>query len=198
MSPKLLTLLIPLAVAVTVTGQQPKPSATASGVFNGRSGKPMANARLILAEVLGDSEVANAKVKLVPKVATAVADAQGRFQFKGFTPGVYTIVYEPAGVSSMPPVEFSIKSLGVYDKSIAPLLRSTELGRTDPYPPRAWGNVYTLMKGHTFWSEGQHMRIWNATVRRGAQGPFLEMRRGVIWTQRFDEGGTINLDAWSF
>ena len=198
MSTKLLSLLIPLAVVVSLTGQQPKSSATASGVITGRSGKPMANARLILAEVVGDAEVANAKVKLVPKVATAVADAQGRFQFKGFTPGVYTIVYEPAGVSSLPPVEFSIRSLTAYDKSIAPLLRSTELGRTDPYPQRAWGNVYTLMKGHTFWSEGQHMRIWNATVRRGAQGPYLEMRRGVIWTQRFDEGSQIKFETWSY
>jgi len=198
MSTKLLSLLIPLAVVVSLTGQQPKSSATASGAITGRSGKPMANARLILAEVVGDAEVANAKVKLVPKVATAVADAQGRFQFKGFTPGVYTIVYEPAGVSSLPPVEFSIRSLTAYDKSIAPLLRSTELGRTDPYPQRAWGNVYTLMKGHTFWSEGQHMRIWNATVRRGAQGPYLEMRRGVIWTQRFDEGSQIKFETWSY
>ena len=46
------------------TKSQPKPGAPASGVFTGRSGKPMANRRLILAEVTGDSELTYAKIKL--------------------------------------------------------------------------------------------------------------------------------------
>jgi hypothetical protein len=42
------------------------------------------------------------------------------------------------------------------------------------------------------------MKIWNATVRRGPQGPFLELRRGRLWLQNFEDKSEIKFDAWSF
>ena len=42
------------------------------------------------------------------------------------------------------------------------------------------------------------MKIWNATLRRGATGPYLEMRKGVIWQADFKDKGQITLEAWSF
>jgi len=190
-----------LAVALSLPGQpkpQPKPARTAGGVFIGRSGKPMAGARLFLCSVAEDAEVLHAKVRLLAGVPTATADKDGRFQFTGFSPGTYTIVYLPAGSSVLVPNELSIKSLAAYSKSIAPLLRNTELGTGEPYEPRPWGQLYTLMKGHTFRAEGPSMRIWNATIRRGQAGPYLEMRRGAIWLQRLEDKGEIKFSAWSF
>jgi hypothetical protein len=42
------------------------------------------------------------------------------------------------------------------------------------------------------------MKIWNATLRRGATGPYLEMRKGVIWQGDFKDKGQIALEAWGF
>jgi len=42
------------------------------------------------------------------------------------------------------------------------------------------------------------MKIWNATVRRGQNGPYMEIRRGLIWLQRFEDGSQIRFEAWSF
>jgi hypothetical protein len=170
----------------------------ADGVFLGRSGKPMANARLVLGEVVGDQEVTYARVKLVGNVSTAVADREGRFQFKGFTPDTYTIVYQPSGVSDVLPIQINIKPFLAADKSITPLLRGVELGKNEPYAARAWGRRFTLLKGHTFYSQGPIMKIWNATVRQGRGGPYMEIRRGVLWTDRFEDGSEIKLEAWSY
>ena len=83
--------VIALVVTVVCTGQpaksQPKSGAPASGVFTGRSGKPMANMRLILAEVTGDQELTYAKIKLAVSPPTAVTDDKGQFQFTGVAPG---------------------------------------------------------------------------------------------------------------
>jgi hypothetical protein len=42
------------------------------------------------------------------------------------------------------------------------------------------------------------MKLWNATVRRGKQGPFLEVRRAVVWLHELADKSEIKFDAWSF
>jgi hypothetical protein len=42
------------------------------------------------------------------------------------------------------------------------------------------------------------MKIWNATLRRGATGPYLEVRKGWIWQADFKDKAEIKLEAWSF
>lgn len=194
---RLVAMLLLAAVLPPCSGQQ-KAGATASGVFLGRSGKPMAKARLILGEVKGDQEVTYARIVLPAQLVTAVTDDKGAFQFKGFTPGEYTIVYQPTGAAGALPASINIKPLLAVTKSIAPLLRGTELGLLEPYPNRVWGSLFTILKGHTFHAEGPYMRIWNATVRRGQDGPYLEMRRGVLWTARIDDKSQVKFSAWSY
>lgn len=202
--PNRLTVYLPLlALALSIGGQllraQAKPAATATGVFVGRSGKPMAGARLILCDVLEDREFLYARLRLLSSVPVATADAKGRFQLQGFKPGAtYTLVYTLPGSSLALPAEISIRSLNATDRSIAPLLRNAELGTFEPFPERSWGPAFTLLKGHTFWSEGPQMKIWNATVRRGKEGPYLEIRRGVIWLQKLDDKTNFKFEAWSF
>jgi hypothetical protein len=200
--PPMRTVLLLWAAASFCLGQQAKApakgAASAAGVFLGRSGKPMAKARVLLGEIAGDQEVVYAKIKLPPTLPAAVTDDQGRFQFKGFPPGEYTIVYQPAGTPPVVPAEINIKPFLAVTKSIAPLLRGFELGKNEPYPERPWGREFTLLKGHTFFSEGPSMKIWNATVRRGQSGPYMEIRRGLIWIQRLQDGSQIRFEAWSF
>lgn len=157
----------------------------------------MAGARLILCGVYENQYSFRGVVRLLDGVPTATADAAGKFEFKGFAPGRYTIIYLPAAVKIAVPNEITVSPLDAVDQSIAPLLRSTELGTSRPYEPRIWG-PFTLMKGHTFWSTGPQMKIWNATVRRGQQGPFLEVRRGNLWMQQMAAGTEVKFDAWSF
>lgn len=198
MRPKWLHTLVLLAVGGCLAGQQPKsqpkPATAASGVFLGRSGKPMAGARLILCQAVEDQ----GKIRLLPNVPTAIADKVGRFGFHNFDPGRWTIIYLPAGVDAGIPNEIDIAALEAVDKSLAPLLVKYELGTTQAYEPRRWGPQFTLLKGHTFWSMGAQMKIWNATVRRGQQGPFLELRHGRVWLQDLDDKTEIKFDAWSF
>ena len=170
----------------------------ATGVFMGRSGKPMARARLVLGELVQDDQLAFATVKLVDNVSTAVADADGKFQFKGFTPGKYTIAYQPAGKSRLFPTEFRIRTLSGTDKSIAPLLKNVELGKDRPFSNRAWGRRYTLLEGHTLYSKGTTMTIWNASVLHKPAGPHLEMRKGALWTVELEDNSEIELEGWSF
>jgi len=190
--------LLAAGVSLCVAQPQPKANAVADGVFVGRSGKPMANAKLFMGEVTRDDNFVHAQVSLPRNLPSAVTDAQGRFQFKGFPPGKYTIVYQPAGAAGALPIRFSIRALSMTDQSIAPGLRGIELGTTDPMPDRAWTRAFTLLKGHTLMTAGQAMKIWNATLRRNPGGPYLEMRRGVIWLQEFGEKSQIKLDAWSY
>jgi len=198
MRPKWLHTLVLLAVVGCLLGQQPKsqskPVTTASGMFLGKSGKPMAGGRLILCELLEEQ----GKIRLLPNVPTATADNTGRFGFHGFASGgMYTIIYLPAGIDVAIPNEVNISALDAVDKSLAPLLIRTELGADQAYKPRPWG-PFTLLQGHTFWSMGAQMKIWNATVRRGQQGPFLEVRHGVIWRKDLQDKCEIKFDAWSF
>ena len=195
--------IVALAVALMLTSQpaksQPKSGAPASGVFSGRSGKPMATMRLILAEVTGDQELTYAKIKLAVSPPTAVTDDKGQFQFTGVAPGMYAVLFAPASGSKTLPAEISIKALAAVARSPMPLLRDVQIGDTGPpNPDRLWGKTFTLLKGHTFYAEGANMKIWNATVRWGPQGPYMEMRRGVIFQQQFPNQGPIKLVAWSY
>ena len=95
MSPTSLRAPALLALTLVYGGQPAKPqpkAGAANGVFTGRSGKPMASTRLILAAVEGDQELSFAKVKLAVNPPTAITDAKGQFQFTGITPGMYCSV----------------------------------------------------------------------------------------------------------
>ena len=191
------------SVVSMVAGQQPKPqpkpAVTAAGVFMGRSGKPMANARLVLGQIESEEEWPYARIKLVNNVSAAAVDEKGRFQFKGLTPGKYTVVYHLTGAPMVVPRMISIKGLSAEEKSILPGMRGVEVGKSfQPLAERAWGQTFTLLKGHTFWSMGPFMKIWNATVRWQKQGPYMEMRKGVIWQEQFDDKSQIKLEAWSY
>jgi hypothetical protein len=183
-------------------GEQAKPKpqvgVTASGVFTGRSGKPMSKVKLYLGQVVGDQSEKYARVKLPPSIPAATSDEQGRFQFKGFPPGEYTLVYQPARANVLVPTDMGIKSLMALGESMAPLLRGQEFGNTSQLAERTWGDQYTLLKGHTFYLRGPGMQIWNATVRRGPQGPYLEIRKGLIWLQRLEDKTEIKFSAWSY
>ena len=197
MKAKWLHTLVLAAAAVCPAADQPKapmPATSASGVFLGKSGKPMAGARLILCEALEDQ----AKIRLLPDVPTATADPTGRFTIKGFKPGRYTIIYLPSGVNAAIPNEIDLSPLEAVDKSPLPLLNRVEIGTDKPYDAKPWTKQFTLMKGHTFMSMGQNMKIWNATVRRGPTGPFLELRKSAIWLANFDDKGEIKFQAWSY
>jgi len=193
-------LSILVGMAVALPAQQPKsqtqskPGTAVTGVFLGRSGKPMAGARLILGEALEFPS----KIRLLPNVPTVTTDKEGKFAIRGFTPGRWTIIYQPAGVDVAVPNEIDIIALEAVDKSILPLLVRVELGTDKAYEPRPWGRQFTLLKGHTLYSMGAQMKIWNATARRGQQGPYLELRRGHLWTQEFEDKGQVRFDAWSF
>ena len=76
-------------------------------------------------------------------------------------------------------------------------MQRVEIGTSQPLDDRKWG-VFTLLKGHTFWGEGANMKVWNATLRRGSTGPYLEVRRGSIWRGDFNDKAQIKMDAWSF
>lgn len=189
-----LSILVLTSATVCFSGDQPKLPTTATGVFLGRSGRPMAGARLILCEAREDQ----AKIRLVPNVPTVTTDASGRFTLRSFSPGRYTLIYLPAGANAAVPNEIDVSPLEAVDKSILPLMVRVELGTDTPYQPRPWTRQFTLLKGHTFWSMGQQMKIWNATVRRGTQGPFLELRRGAIWLSNVADKAQIKMDAWSY
>jgi len=169
---------------------------SASGVLTGRSGKPLANARVFLGRVEDDEETLMAKVRL-SGLPLARTDAQGKFKLSGFVPGNYTIVYYPAGGPSFAPAEIGIKALQAVDRSILPLMKDVEIGTTMPLDERKWAS-FTLLKGHTFWGQGAHMKIWNATLRRGPSGPYLEVRKGIIWQSELKDNGEIKMVAWSF
>ncbi len=168
--------------------------ATATGTFLDREGKPIPKARMYLAEVAEDGDVLHALVKITDHVATT--DATGRFEFKGFKPGIYTIVYVLPGGPSILPAQMSIKSLAAVETSPMPLMRGVEIGGAKA-PDRQWGNLYVLLRGHTFLGQGPQMKIWNATVRRGKTGPYLEVRKGVIWLDKLNDKSQIKFQAWT-
>jgi len=178
---------------------QPKSGVPANGVFVGRSGKPMARMRLILADVTGDHELSYAKIKLAESPPMAVTDDKGQFQFGSVAPGMYAVLFMPVSGSKALPAEIGIKAFAAVTQSPTPLLRDVEIGATGPpNADRSWGRTFTLLKGHTFYAQGANMKIWNATARYGPQGPYMEIRKGVIFQQQFPSQGPIKLVAWSY
>jgi hypothetical protein len=198
MRAKWLHILVLATATVCIAGDQPKPpsnpATVASGVFLGKGGKAMAGARLTLCEVFEDRGM----VRPVPNVPAATTDKTGQFTLRGFNPGRYTIIYLPAGSAAAIPNEIDLSALEASDKSTMPLMGRVELGTDKPNEPRMWGKQFTLLKGHTFWSTGERMKIWNATARRGYQGPYLELRRGRLWLQDFADKSQIKLEAWGY
>jgi hypothetical protein len=154
----------------------------------------MAGARLILCEAREDIP----RIRVLADVPTATTDQQGQFTIRGFEPGKRTLIYLPAGYNAAIPNEIDLSVLEAVDRSILPLMVRVELGKDTPYEARPWTSQFTLLKGHTFWSMGAQMKIWNATVRRGPRGPFLELRRGDIWRANFEDKGQVKFDAWSY
>jgi hypothetical protein len=190
------------AIAAAACGGQSskapaKPNTTASGVLVGRSGKPLANARVFLGKLEDDEEMLQAKIGF-SGLPISHTDATGHFQLTGFAPGNYTIVYFPSGGSSIAPSEISIKAIQAVTRSIMPGMKGVEIGTTQSLDERKWGAVFTLLKGHTFRADGANMKIWNATLRRGPTGPYLEVRKGSIWQTDFADKAQIKLDCWSF
>ena len=167
--------------ACLLSGQRPAPpksaaAATATGTFVGHAGKPMAGAQIMLATVAGDQDFEYARIRIIPGVQ-AVTDAQGRFELKGFQPGNYLWVYQPSASAAVMRADADIKALSAVEKSIVPLLKNYEIGKDKPFPDRTWGRQFTLLKGHTLYSQGEFMKIWNATARRNPGGPYIEVRR---------------------
>lgn len=190
-----LVLMLAAAVCVQPAFSQTKPTAVANGVFVGRSGKPMAKTRVLLGQVAEDGETLYAWLKMPANLPSAVTDEKGQFQLKGFAPGAYAIVYVPPGGPSVLPAQISIKSLTAVTASMLPMMKG-ELPRADADKP--WGKQYVLLKGHSFYSEGPNMKIWNATVRKVPNGPYFEVRKGLIWLFRLEDKSQIKYDAWSF
>ena len=157
----------PLAKSETKAGVT-----TAHGVFLGRSGKPMAKTRLILAEVAGDQEVIYAKIKLAINPPITITDDQGRFQFTGLTPGLYCALHQPSTASKVLPAEINIKALAAVKESPFPLLHDVQLGDTGaPNPERVWGKTFTrmtLMSSRLAQEATQFLkaRWWPAPIQR--------------------------------
>lgn len=191
-----LAAVVPAACIAQPSKPSYKGDASASGVLAGRSGKPMGNARVFLGKVEDTEDVLQGTVRL-GGLPIAQTDAQGRFKISGFAPGRYTLMYSPAGGASIVPTEISIKALQAVTRSILPQMNAVEIGLTQPLDERKWG-TFTLLKGHTFWGQGANMKIWNATLRRGATGPYLEVRKGWIWQEDFKDKAEIKLEAWGF
>jgi len=192
----LLTIGAPAARAGEVPKTSAKLATSVTGVLTGHSGKPIANARVFLGKVEDDQESLMAKIRL-SGLPVAQTDAHGKFKFTGFVPGNYTIVYYPAGGLSYAPNEISIKALQAVDRSILPQMKNVEIGTTMPLDERKWAS-FMLLKGHTFWGQGEHMKIWNATLRKSPSGPYLEVRKGIIWQTEVKDNGQIDMVAWSF
>ena len=185
---------------------QAKGGAAVSGVFMGRSGKPMAKTRLFLGVIEKDEETLYATILLGDKPPSALTDDSGKFQFAGIAPGKYAILYQPPpNTQVVPPVQIDIKTLSVkMMPSSMPMLKGLELGKTgEPYPDRPWGaREFRLLKGHTLKNVetggGTFMKVWNATVRRGASGPYLEMRNGAVVQQELADKSQIKVEAWGY
>ncbi len=187
----------------TPTKTEPKEDPTpgeivATGVAIGRSGKPMAGARLFLAEIVATDTSPYAAVRLAADVDTAVVDKEGRFQFKGFAPGTYTIVYQPPGAGGLAPREVRIRTLSAATKSIAPGLRGAELGKNKPFSERDWGKRFVLLKGHTLNAMGNSMTIKNASVRLGKGGPYLEWRQTKLWSCDLEDNSEVQFETWAY
>ena len=173
---------------------------TVSGTVKGRSGKPLAKAWVCLGE-LEQSVIEGKDVKLKLTQLTGVTDDDGRFQIEDVPAGTYTLAYRPApATGAKGGVEISVANLAAGQRSEMPDLRDREVGTFRPFKQRPWSRQFTLMKGHTLYTtfSGKRWKIWNASVRRGRRGPYLEMRKNEIRRWKFPQDSDITLEAWSF
>lgn len=204
-----LLILVLLVVLCRQTGLALPPmqsgNVTVSGTLTGRATqKPLAKATVTLGRLQQDAD--GRDVDLLLTEFTAVTDDKGYFQIKGVPAGSYTIVYRPAGGAAVKPAvakgggKLSVAKLAAVIRTFMPMMRSKEVGLTSPFENRPWSTEFTLLKGHTLFCDGsgEHMRIWNATVRSGRQGPYLEMRRNKIWKQDIQKDTQLKVEAWSF
>ena len=173
---------------------------TVSGTVKGRSGKALAKAWVCLGE-LERSIVEGKDVKLKLTQLTAVTDDDGRFQIENVPAGTYTLAYRPApATGAKGGVEISVANLAAGQRSQMPDLRDREVGTFKPFKQRQWSRQFTLLKGHTLYNTrtGKYWKIWNASVRRGRRGPYLEMRKNEIQRWNFQQDSDITLEAWGF
>ena len=134
----------------------------------------------------------------MPDVNTATVDSEGSFSFKGFTPGTYTIVYQPRGGGGLVPQSVRIRTLSAATTSIAPGLTNAVLGKNKPFSERPWGKRFVLLTGHTLNAAGNSMTIRDATVRLGKSGPYLEWRGTQLWSCELEDNAEIEFGTWSF
>jgi len=188
-----------LAETEAVPEADPTPGEmVATGVFRGRSGEPMAQSMVALGTVLRNEEGRAQTIQLGPDVIRTTTDAEGRFEFRDFTPGEYAVVYQPSETSAPLPAVLLITALSGNAESFMPLLENVEIGRDGDYDERTWGTGFRLMKGHTLFNKGRLMSIHNATVQTGSSGPYVEIRQGNLVTVNIDDNCQIELDAWSY
>lgn len=209
-APKSLLLLVPLVLwwqAAPGLPSPPEPTVTVSGALTGRASRgPLAKAWVCLGRLTKDEEGKDADLLLTQ--LTAVTDEKGNFQIKGVPAGSYTLVYRPAPAAGAksPPAKgagkISVRKLAAGIRSFMPMIRDREVGVSTPFDERPWPSPewFTLLKGHTLYCIplGSLMKIWNASIRSGRQGPYLEMRKNQIWRQDFQKDTQIKFEAWSF
>ena len=171
-----------------------------SGALSGRiSHAPLAKAWVGLGRLAKDANGQDAVLSLTE--FNAVTDEKGNFQIKEVPTGTYTLVYRPAPASAAKAgLKIPVSKLSAAIHSFMPMIRDREVGVSDPFPERPWTAGFSLMNGHTLYCQplGTQMTIWNASVRSGRQGPFLEMRRNKIWSQDFQRETQLKFEAWSF
>ena len=169
----------------------------ANGVFMGRSGKPMANALVVFGKVIRDEAMKPQQIQCGPTAITVTTDAEGRFRVSNFTPDEYAVLYQPAGPAAGIPGVMIITPLFGNAESFMPLLENVEIGRDSDYEERTWGTGFVLLEGHTLFNKGRLMSIYNATVRTGSSGPYVELRQGQLVTAKLEDNAEIKIDAWS-
>jgi len=212
-------LLIVLAIVLVFVGCQSatEPSATeeaaepeaaavdptpgemvATGVFRNRSGEPIADALVVFGRVITDSLMRPETVQLGPTAIIATTDEEGKFTVDDFEPGEYALVYQPSGTSARMPAALIVNPLAGNAESFMPGLEDVEIGKDSNYEERTWGTGYVLLKGHTLFAKDKLMSIYNATVRTGSVGPYVEWRKGNILTVDLQDNAEIEIDAWSY
>ncbi len=175
-------------------------AANITGQFIGRvSGQPLAKAWVSLGRLTQGAEGKDEKIQL--SEFSAVTDDSGRLMLANVPPGEYTFVYRPEpGGPTKGLREINVTKLSSLIRSFMPMMRDVEVGKDGSFAQRPWAE-FTLLKGHTLYCitfGGAYMKIWNATVRSGRLGPYLEMRKGQIWRQNVRGDTSWKLEAWSY
>lgn len=186
------------ACPVLAAAAPPEAKVNISGTLNGHNSRaPLAKAWVGLAKVTRDQEGRDTAVTLTE--FSAMTDEKGYFQFKGVPAGIYTVIYKPGPATpSRAGTTIPVRKLSMVIKSFMPMMRDKEVGREVPLEERQWSPEFTLLKGHTLYClpMSPHMKIWNASVRNGRQGPYLEVRKNQIWAQEIVKDTQLKVEAW--